>query len=269
MRNTTAFALTVIVAGSLVAGDEPRKSDAKDYAEFSKLIHTMVVKQLPKVIEDNSGWGKTVPIPEKLAFPKLKRTMIKVGDKYELPDGLWRKVKAWMTDPAKDLQIRVTEFKSVDSKTFRLVVEADALLHTDIEGQVWKNGLNPLGGFTGQADLALGLIVTCDVATSLDTKEFPPKLKIDPKITDLKTDLKELTLKQVALKKVALALEGETAKELGNKVKDILQDALRAAEPAIKAKANEAIAKSIQDGKGTISAGELMKALSPGKDGKK
>ena len=62
---------------------------------------------------------------------------------------------------------------------------------------------------------------------------------------------------------------GETAKELGNKVKDILQDALRAAEPAIKAKANEAIAKSIQDGKGTISAGELMKALSPGKDGKK
>jgi hypothetical protein len=266
MRTTFLGSSLMLLAGVFAAGDEPCKADAKDYAEFSKLLHQMVVSQLPKVIEDNSGWGQTVPIPDKLSLPKL-RTRIKVGDKEELPHGLWRKIKVWMTEPAKDLQIRVRDFKSVDSKTYRLVVEADAVLHTDIDAQHWQKGLT-LGGFNGQADVTLGLTLEFDVQVTLNTKKFPPELKIDPKVTDLKTDLKDFTLKQVSMKKLGLGLDGDKAKELGNQFKGILQDQLSKAEPAIKAKANEAIAKSLREGKGTMGAGELMKALSSDKEKK-
>jgi hypothetical protein len=269
MRARHAAGLSfLLIAIGFVGGDEPRRPEEKDYAEFSKLIHQVVVKQLPKVFEDSSGWGQTVPIPPKLTLPKL-RTRIKVGDKEELPHGLWRKIKVWMTTPAKDLQIRVRDFKSVDGKTYRLVIEADALLHADVDAQHWQKGLT-LGGFTAQADVALNVLLNCDVQVSLVGKKFPPELKIEPKITDLKTDLKDFTLKQVAMKKIAIGIEGDAAKDVGNKFKDVLQQLLHSAEPAIKAKANEAIAKSLQDGKGTISAGEMMKALSlPGKkDGK-
>src|SRR5262249_41863761 len=116
----------IVACGLLLcraAADEPFKKDAsRDYADLSRLIHKVVAGQVPKAIEDNSAWGKTIPIPDDLKLPKL-RTVIKVGDKMELPHGLWRKVKLTMADPAKDLRIRVKELNPVNGSKYSLKLE--------------------------------------------------------------------------------------------------------------------------------------------------
>src|SRR5688572_7889164 len=62
------------------------KPAKQDYKDFSKLVHSMVVKELPKEVEDTSGWGGTIPYEPNLRLQRL-RTVFKVGDKLEFPHG--------------------------------------------------------------------------------------------------------------------------------------------------------------------------------------
>lgn len=259
-------AVTVLWLSLLVAtADEPVKDVKPDqYAEFSKLIHQMAVKQMPKVYEDDSGWGRTIPLTEPLRLPGL-RTYIKKGDKVELPHGFWKKVKVWMNDPNKDLRIQVKDFKQLDAKSLRLVVDSESAVRTQIEAQHWQKGL-ALAGFAGKADLTVFMSMDCDVAISL-TKNF--EFKVDPKITRLNMDLKDITLREVSTPRLGVILEGDTAKEFGGQFKEILQMAAKSAEPKVKDLANQAIAKSIREGKGTLGAAGLLKLLGNGEKGKK
>ncbi len=262
MHTKTIYLAVLGIAATLAAGDEPATNDAKpDLPEFSKLIHQIVVSQVPKVYEDTSGWGQTVPMPAKLRLPNL-RTKIKVGDKWELPHGLWRKVRVRLPNPAKDINIVVRDLKRVTGKTFRLSLDADAAFRAEIDGQHWQKGLD-LVGFTGLADAKIGLFLECDVAVTFDTKKFPPDVKIDPKVVTLKMELQDFTLRQVSMRRLGQVLEGDRAREVGNQVKGALQDLIRSYEPKAKDYANQAIAKSLKEGKGALSADGLLKALSP------
>src|SRR5438046_1710149 len=57
MRFVSMLFVIALVPLTLSAGE---KTPSKvDYAEFSKLVHLIVVKSLPKQLEDTSGWGQT------------------------------------------------------------------------------------------------------------------------------------------------------------------------------------------------------------------
>lgn len=266
----TRLASTMIMA-ALVLGaraDDPAKSDKVDnadkFADFSKVIHGMVVKQMPKVYEDKSNWGQTIPLKEPLRLPNL-RTYIKKGDKIELPHGLWRKVRVRMDDPARDLKIKVKDFKALDAKTYRVVVDSESAFRTEIEAQQWQKGLT-LAGFKGKADCVFAVSLDCDVNIALDPKTF--SLKVEPKVTRLNLDLKDFLLREVGTARLGQVLEGDQAKNFGDQFKDLLQAAVKASEPRVKDYANQTIAKSIQEGKGTLGAAGILKFLgnAPGKD---
>jgi hypothetical protein len=238
---------------SLTRAGDPAKDDK--YAQFSKLLHKIALKQIPNYLEDNSGWGQTVPIPKKIRFPNLPRTTVKVKDHLEFPHGLWRKVKVWMKEPAKDLAIRVRDFK-VDGKTIHISVDAVAALETEVQAEQWQLGII-LAGFKGKAGVTIGLGLDCDVAIGPGKSVL--EVKIEPKVKKLKTDLKEFNLHEIATARLGKIIEGEDAKAFGNKYKDILQDVMRQFEPTIMDQANQAIAQSLKDGRGTISLTELLK----------
>ena len=261
MRYLTILTL-VLISIPVLADDPPTKAppDAvktKDHAELSRLIHKMVVKEIPKEFEDRSGWGQTVPLTEKLRFPNLPRAKVKIGDKEEYPHGLWKKFRVRVDDPAKDVTIQVREFSRVDSKTIRLALDSEAALIGEGEVQHWQKGL-PLGRVSGQADAVLALSMSFDVGVTLSTKKFPPELIVEPKLTELQIDLKEFNLRRVGNDKI-LELEGESAKNLGNDMKDTLKSLIKALEPEIKSRANAAIEKSLKEGKGNISPAALLK----------
>jgi hypothetical protein len=237
-----------ILPFTISAGE--KKENPQEYAEFSRLIHSAVVKQLPKEFEDSSGWNQFIDLEPNLRLPKLRK-VVKVGDKLMFPHGTWRRFKGKVEDPEKNLKIVVKEFRALDNKTYRVVADVDATILCWGEVLQWQKGLMLVGG-EATADANLTAAIVCDVGVSLNFKKFPPELNIEPKVSDLKLNLVDITVRG------GPALDGDG---LAKDIKDLLRGLVKASEPLVKDHANRAIAQSIKEGKGTISVDAIMKAL--------
>ncbi len=224
-----------------------------DYAAFSKIIHRVVVKQLPKEFEDASGWGKMIEVPANLPLAGLRK-LVKVGDHLEAPHGTWRRFKGKIEEPDKNLKIVVKDFKKVNEKTYRVAVDVDATILCRGEVQQWQKGLMLIGA-EAAADANVTAAVVCDIGVSLNVKKFPPELNIEPKVTELGLELVDVKVRGGPI------LKGENGKALANDFKDVLRGAVKASEPLVKAEANRAIAESLREGKGAISAAAILEAL--------
>lgn len=242
--------LTLVPLG--LAGGE-REPQPASYPEFSRLLHATAVRQLPKEFEDNSAWGQMIPAPPNLPFPNLRK-FVKVGDHLEVPNGAWRRFKGRIENPEKNLKIVVKDFRKLDDKTYRLVVDADAIVTVQAEWQQWQKGLL-LIGLDGTADANLTAAVVCDIAVNINLDKFPPVVNVEPKVTGLALDLVDFKMRGGPI------VKGEKGDLLRKDVKDLLRAALKVAEPIVKDEANKAIAQSLKEGKGTISADAIMKAI--------
>ena len=247
--------ILALVPLGLAAGEKQPK---QEYVEFSRLVHRIVVSQMPKEFVDDSGWGQTIPAPEKLPFPLLRK-YVKVGDKLEVPHGTWRRFKGKIEHPDKQLRITVKDFKQLEDKaTYRLVADVDAAIMCQGDWQQWQKGLLLINVET-IADARLTAAIVCDVGVSLDLAKFPPELKIEPKVNQLGLDLVDFKLRN------GPNLQGEQADQLRKDLKELLRGVLKASELVIKDQVNQAITQSLKEGKGTISAGAIMKTLPPSK----
>jgi hypothetical protein len=250
-----------LLALSWAIADQPPAPN-KDYAALSQMIQKSVVGQLPKEFKTEKNWGETVPIPAEGLRRMNRRQTVQVGDHKELPQGQWRKTRGWLDDPARDVTIQVRDLKPAGNSSYHIALDADARIHVDTEVQQWQKGLL-IVDLTALADVRVAIALDCDVALRLG-KGFPPDVKVEPKVTNLKADLKDFNLRrgEARRQRLALAVEGEAATKLGHEFKGTLQDMLHAAEPKIAERINEAIARSLREGKGTFSAAALLKALS-------
>jgi hypothetical protein len=261
MRRGTLCTALVVLGAALpraAGGESPRPADAGRYAALSGLIKKAVVGRLPKVYEDDSGWGQTIPVPERFRRPRLRRTYVKVGDHWELPSGTWRKVRVWLGDPSRDLDVRVRDLKRVDGTRYHLSVDADAALRGEADIQQWLKGLL-LVDATARADADVAVALQFDVKVELAGK-LPPEVKVEPHVTGLKMDLKDFKLHRVTFHRAGLTVEGADS-AVGEQLKGALRDLLRAAEPEVRRRANEAIARGLREGRGTLSAADLLKAV--------
>jgi hypothetical protein len=226
-----------------------------DLEPLSKMIRDTVLKQAPKTFEDNSAWNLSKPIPPKVRLPGLPRTMIRVGDHDEVAHGPWRRVKAWMADPEKDLTVEVTSLKPLPDGKYRLSITSTADLQVEGEFQQWLNGLM-LVGITGRATTTAQTDVDADVKLTLDITKFPPEVTAEPKVVKLKVDLKKFELFKPQGGNAPPPAGG-----LNNDLKNLLQQAIRAKEPKLMEEANKAIADALKQGKGTFSAAKLYEAI--------
>jgi len=251
--------LTLACTALAARADDP-PPDPKAAAELERLIHKAVVADLPKVIEDASGWGHTAPLPEKLRLKKAKRTLVKVGDRVEAPNGLWRKVRVWLDDPQRDLTVRVLGLKQLDATSYRLTAEADVALRSETDAQQWANGLLLLN-VTARADAALTVRVECDIAAKLDPKKL--KLALEPTVKRVSLDLREFTLKDVTFRRAGITVGGDAVTGVGEEFKGALQVFLRSAEPGAARQATEAVARTFREGKGPLTPAAVLKAAAP------
>ncbi len=232
----------------------PLQAPPNQFAELSRVVQEMVVEKLPKEIDDKSNWGMTIPVPPRLPFPNL-RTYVKIGDQIVVPHGLWRKAKIWLEDPARDLTLVIKDMQKHDDKTMRVFVDTTLRLQSIGDVQHWQKGLATLG-FSAQATTTVLVMLEVDVALSLDVTKFPPDIQVEPKIASSKVEIREFEMF-----KPGQVLFGNSGEQLNQDIKGLMQQLVRQYEPKLKDKANEAIAQSLKDGKGKISAASLMKAL--------
>src|SRR5579864_1855482 len=153
-RILLAAAVLAVPFAALADDKVPAKdAPAKDeYAELSKLIHKMVLKQVPRQHEEKFDWGTSIPVPPKLILRGAPRTFVKVGDTKQLAHGNWKRIVVKLEDE-KNLKIKVKEFKKLD-KNYRVVLDAEARVRCDGEMNQWLRGLLLLK-VTGEADATI------------------------------------------------------------------------------------------------------------------
>ena len=139
------------------------------------------MEKCPKRFEDKSQWGKTIPLPPVVRLPRLRRTVVQVEGREEVPDGPWKRTVVWLDDPAKDISIRVLDVQQQEPARYKVKVAAAVAFHSERERQQWKNGVK-LVGISIQADAKIAADVTCDVKISFDTSKFPPDVLAEPKV---------------------------------------------------------------------------------------
>jgi hypothetical protein len=251
----------LLTPAPLAAQTAPPAEEAAT-ADLARLIHKLIVARMPPVYENASEWGQTVPLPDRLRLPRLRRTVVQVGDRMEVPDGTWRKLRLRVEDPDRDIRVKVPSFKRVAAMKYHVVVDADVALRGEADVQQWRNGLE-LADLTARADVRLNVRVECDVAARLDAAKGPARLVLDPEIADLKLNLIEFTPKQVTFRRAGVTIQGEAVESAGEEFKDSLQAMLRAVEPGVRSRSNDAIAKALKERKDPLPAAELLKAVAP------
>jgi len=254
-----ALLLAPVPLAAQTAPSPPSQEAAQ--ADLARLIHKAIVSKLPPAYEDRSGWGHTVPLPDRLRLPRARRTLVQVGDRLEVPDGPWRKVRLRVDNPERDLRVRVTSFKRLDPMTYRVVFEADALLRAEADVQRWRNGLL-FADLTAGADVALNVRLEFDVAALIDAGRAP-RMRLEPEMRDLQLNLKEFTPRQVSFRRAGVTLAGEGVEAAGAELKESLQGVLRSLEPDLKTRAGEALARAVRERRELLPAGELLKAVAP------
>jgi hypothetical protein len=248
----------VLFAIPLLAQEPPAPPPPKlDLEPLSKLIRDTVLKQAPKSFEDKSAWNLSKPIPAKIRLPGLPRTLIRVGDHDELAHGSWRRVKGWMDDPEKDLSLKVTELRPLPDGKYRLSLMSTADLQVEGEFQQWLNGLM-LVGIMGRATTTAQVDLDADVKLGLDIAKFPPEVTVEPKVVNLKIDLKKFELFKP---QAGGPPQPQPGGGLNDDLKNLLQQAIRSQEPKMIEEANKAIGDALRQGKGTFSAAKLYEAI--------
>jgi hypothetical protein len=249
MKNRLAALLAALMALIPVA----RAEEKKDYSELSKLIQQAAVEKCPKRFEDRSEWGRTIPIPPAVRMPRLRRTIVQVDGRDEVPDGTWKRTLVWFDDPARDITIRVLDIQQLESSRFRVRLEGVAAFHGERERKRWRNGVQLLG-LAVQADARVAADLTCEVKISLDASKLPPEVVVEPKVIASRLELRDFDLNRVGN-----VLFGEPARELGNELKGLLQELLRLHEEEVKDRMNQALAKALKGGQARIPATDLLK----------
>jgi hypothetical protein len=229
-----SLVLLVVTTGCLLASgvDCPAAKSARN--DFATYVKRLVAANVPKQFEDLSEWGATIPAPAAVRFPRLKRTVIKVGDRFEVPHGTWRRTKVWLEDPVRDVSIRVPEIRKVGKQTTRLRVEATAAVRSERERQQWVKGVFVVG-VTAEADAVVVVGLDLDVTIAFDPMRPVLGTKFAVKVADVRIDLKSFDLKRVG----PVVLPEHSA--LGEELKAKVQAHLRTLEPKIKERANREI----------------------------
>ena len=96
--------------------------------------------------------------------------------------------------------------------------------------------------------------VKADVGVEINLKKLT-EVNVNPKVTDLKLDLEDIRLRGGPL------FTGEKGEKIAADIKGLLRGAVKAAEPQVRELVNQGIADGIKNGKGALSAAELLKAL--------
>jgi hypothetical protein len=237
MRRTLGCAWLVL---GLVAGSG--RADEAAQADLARRLHEAVLKKVPREYEDRSDWGKTIPPPPAVRFPRLRRTVVQVDGRMEFPHGTWKRTFVRLADPDRDLHIRVPEFRKVDKDTRRLRVEATVALEGFRERQDWVNGVRLLG-ITAEADAVVTVGVDVSVKVGFDLKKPLDGVKVEAKTEGVQLELREFKVRRVG--PVMIVELGQ----LGEELKAALQQQLRAYEPKAKEYVERLVADTLKESK--------------------
>lgn len=228
------------------------------YRELAQLLHKQLLDRAPKQVEDQSDWGKTIPPPERLRLPRLRRTWVRVGDHMELPHGLWKKSRFWLADPEHGLRIVVLDLYRQENEQIRMRFQLDLDICAEGEWEQWLNGLRLLN-VSARADVAVSVVVDCDVTTTLNLAKFPPIVETNPQVAGIR-----LALRDLQIRRIGPVILDET-RLVSEELRQLVEALMRTQEGPMRDQANAMIAEATRKQKLTMPPSLLVKLGVPPK----
>jgi hypothetical protein len=203
---------------------------------LSNALRQLLLESLPEEFEDHDDWGQTKRVASGLKIKTHGGKLHVEKRTKEVRHGLWKKYRATLVDPQKQLQLRIGDVHRESSGRIAFQVFLSARMQGEARVERWRQGVKLLN-FMSEAESTIEARLDCQLATHLVPGKYLAGIALEPKVTTVSLRLADFDLMRVS------KLDGAAAHELGNSLRDTIQKELRDQEPKLAAKLNQAIAK--------------------------
>jgi hypothetical protein len=209
---------------------------ADDLRGLSDLVRTVALRSLPRDYENTKEWGST---KEVWAGVKVSQDGLRLSTHSRtktVNHGSWKRYRAWLVDPDKDLGIQLENVRSIPGKgtAFDLIID----LHLGATGRwsEWRQGVQ-LYSLSADAMARVRMRMACELGMSLAFSGAAPELILAPTVSAANLELTDFRLHRVS------KLDGPVIHKLGLAIRDVLQTEIDEREVELAAKINRQIDK--------------------------
>ena len=221
------------------------------------LLRDLAVAAIPTDFEEDKDWDRRKEVWDGLHV-RMDGLKVRTKRKWkEAKHGTWKRYRVNLIDPEENLRVRITNLKEIRTGVAAFDLQMAAKLDLQARLQQWQRDVRLLS-VTAEAVADVDLNLGMEMSTSLDTKHFPPDIRLHPVATAA-----ELRLVQFKLRRLGHA-DGPIIRELGDGLEDVLRRQLEKKRPQLVQKVNRAMKKN--DDKLVLSIQEVWQNHFSGSD---
>lgn len=186
---------------------------------LGEAVTSLLRELLPREFESTRRWAKTKKFVRGLDV-KLDGLKLRTHRRWKtLNHGIWKRYKATLVDPQRELSLRVERLAEVSPG--RLGLDLVLVARLDILARVanWNQGLR-LFSLTAEADAKVRLKLALEIAAHLDPTTLPPDVVLEVEAKRAQLELLELRLRRVS------DVRGEIAQQLGKIIEEFAEEEL-------------------------------------------
>ena len=216
-----------------IAGDA-QVIDASD--DFNRLVTRFVLESMPHQYVQDKDWGKTA---ERWDGVSIKRDGLKLRTKRKkktVNHGTWKKYSAALVEPEKTFSIQLQKMRELSEQKIAFDLVCSGKLDIDARQSKWVKGVQ-LYSLSAEGNANVVVRVSAEIAFLTDIRQLPPDLVIQPKVTDVKIDVRDFRIDRIS------KAGGELAQQVTRAAKSALEKKIGDQESKLLKKMNQRLAE--------------------------
>jgi hypothetical protein len=225
-----------MVAAPLGPAEMPTAKKTLATPELVQWLTRLVKENLPPTHEDDKNWGQTKKVWNGV---RLRREGLRIETERRIrtvKTGTWTRYRIEIVDPEQNLDVQFLRLEPMPDGKVKFEVAVSCPL--DVFGRLsqWVRDVQVIS-ISANADAACRLTVTGTVGVKMNVFQFPPDLKLEPKVEAAHVELTHYEVQRLS------QVRGEFAEILGDGLKGVIDKKLEKFNDKLVDKMNKQIDK--------------------------
>jgi len=200
----------------------------------AKIVTRLIADAIPREYERSKDWGRTTRITTGVRSSGNFFKFDIHSKKSKVKDGVWKRYRATMIEPEKNLVVRIDNLRSLAPGRIALTLFATTKLRCWGRAKVYESGVH-LISLEAEADAKVRLWIDCEIALEMAPSSFLSGIAVRPHVTKARMKLDKFRLQRIS------DVRGPILHELGDGLRHLIEDELNGRKLA--AKLNHSIEK--------------------------
>ncbi len=200
----------------------------------AKIVAQLITDAIPREYERSKDWGRTTRITTGVRSSGNFFKFDVHSKKSEVNDGVWKRYRATMIEPDKNLVVRIDNLRSLDAGRIAFTLFVTTKLHGWGRAKVYESGIH-LISLEAEADTKVSLWLDCEIALEMAPASFLTGIAVRPHVANARVSLDEFRLTRIS------DVRGPIVRELGDGLRHLIEDELNG--PKLADKLNRSIEK--------------------------